>query len=553
MPYTINTNIASLQAQNYLRVTSEFQDRTINRVTSGLRIVNSGDDAAGLAIANGFRSDQAALSQGVRNANDGLSTLQTIDGGMNNISKLLDRARTLAAQSASGTFTGDRSLLNSEFTSVIAEIDRQAQSVGLNLNGEFAKALSVFIGGGRAAGSTTAIDNGSVTVDLSSSTVDSFSLGLTKLTATGGGDLLGTNSVNAINSAAGNGGLNGAAIFEFYGPGFGDYTAPVTVSVNMGSTIVDTESLVNAINAAIGGVTADSPAKKAFADAGITAGLSSDGKTLVFTSATSAFQVQGGNAKAAAFLGSFAAAPVGDTTIAANRVTAQGVVQVQKDPTTQFGWTNISDGAQVITISTTDAEGVLHSIAVTLTNGTTGASLNAALTAINSALQTSNDAELKKIVALEEGSGATMRFTGTTQSFTVTVGVDTGATAGEGIGAAADQGKIYNSAALGSGTTADISTTDTAKAAVTALSTAVSRLGAAQAVVGKGQNQLSYAVNLAQSQLSNLAAAESRIRDADLAAEAANLTKAQILQQAGIAALGQANTAPQVVLSLLRG
>ncbi len=79
------------------------------------------------------------------------------------------------------------------------------------------------------------------------------------------------------------------------------------------------------------------------------------------------------------------------------------------------------------------------------------------------------------------------------------------------------------------------------------------KLGAAQAVVGRGQNQFSFAVNLAQSQLTNIAAAESRIRDADLAEEAANLTKAQIILQAGTAALAQANSAPRAVLDLLRG
>ena len=126
MAYTINTNIASLQSQEYLRISSEFQQKTINRVTSGLRIISSGDDAAGLAIANSFRSDRTVLVQGVRNINDGLATLQTIDGGLNNISQLLDRARTLAAQSASGTFTGERAVLNSEFQSVISEIDRQS-------------------------------------------------------------------------------------------------------------------------------------------------------------------------------------------------------------------------------------------------------------------------------------------------------------------------------------------------------------------------------------------------------------------------------------------
>src|SRR6202011_2337192 len=111
---------------------SDFQSKTINRVTSGLRIVSSGDDAAGLAIANGYRSDESVLTQGVQNANNGLSQLQIMDGGISNISQLLDRARTLATQSASGTFTGDRDTLNSEFQSVLGEIDRPSQAIGLN-------------------------------------------------------------------------------------------------------------------------------------------------------------------------------------------------------------------------------------------------------------------------------------------------------------------------------------------------------------------------------------------------------------------------------------
>ena len=102
MSFSINTNITSLQAQNYLRLTSDFQSNTINQVTSGKRIVNSGDDAAGLAVANEDRSNEAVLTQGIQNANNGLATLQTADGGLSNISQLLDRARTLATESASG-------------------------------------------------------------------------------------------------------------------------------------------------------------------------------------------------------------------------------------------------------------------------------------------------------------------------------------------------------------------------------------------------------------------------------------------------------------------
>src|ERR1700733_9889498 len=89
--FSINTNIASLEAQNFLRADSQFQAKTINRVTSGLRIVNSGDDAAGLAIANGLQAQQGILTQGIQNATNGLASLQTIDSGVNNISQLLDR------------------------------------------------------------------------------------------------------------------------------------------------------------------------------------------------------------------------------------------------------------------------------------------------------------------------------------------------------------------------------------------------------------------------------------------------------------------------------
>src|SRR3954465_9338968 len=141
MAFSIQTNVNSLIAQENLRVNGNFQSQTIQRLTSGFLINNSGDDAAGLAIANKFRSDTAELMQGVRNANDGISSLQIIDGGMNNISKMLDRLRTLAAQSASDTFTGTRSVVNSEFQSLLSEIDRQAQSIGLNTGGTFAKTL----------------------------------------------------------------------------------------------------------------------------------------------------------------------------------------------------------------------------------------------------------------------------------------------------------------------------------------------------------------------------------------------------------------------------
>src|ERR1700682_5978037 len=148
---TIQTNIASLIAQNNLRMNNLFQQQTITRLTSGFRINMSGDDAAGLAIANGYRSSISELTQGVRNGNDGISTLQIVDGGLNNVSKILDRLKTLATQSASNTFTGDRSILNNEYQSLLSEVNRQASNIGLStgaIAGRFNTALSVYIGGG---------------------------------------------------------------------------------------------------------------------------------------------------------------------------------------------------------------------------------------------------------------------------------------------------------------------------------------------------------------------------------------------------------------------
>ncbi len=89
--------------------------------------------------------------------------------------------------------------------------------------------------------------------------------------------------------------------------------------------------------------------------------------------------------------------------------------------------------------------------------------------------------------------------------------------------------------------------------ALTALTNAISDVGLTQGIVGAGENKLNYAINLAQSQITNFSAAESGIKDANMAAEAANLTKAQVLQQASLAALAQANASPQALLALLKG
>jgi flagellin len=175
---SIQTNVAALYGQQNLAVNSSFQQTTISRLTSGYRINSSADDAAGLAVANALRGQRNELTQGVRNANDGVSQLQIIDGGLNNVSQILDRLRTLATQSASGTFTGDRSVLNQEFTKDLSELDRQAGNIGLNTGGNYLQSLSVYIGGGIGTNNGNIIGSTSETIDLSSSTADSTGLSI---------------------------------------------------------------------------------------------------------------------------------------------------------------------------------------------------------------------------------------------------------------------------------------------------------------------------------------------------------------------------------------
>jgi flagellin len=139
--FSVVTNIASVNAQANLYATNIGLRQALTRVSSGFRINNSGDDAAGLAVANAYRSQVAITTQGIRNANDGLSTLQIKDGALDNISRLLDRMATLATQAASASFTGSRDTLNNEFQDVIAEIDREAAVAGLTTGGGF----SVFV------------------------------------------------------------------------------------------------------------------------------------------------------------------------------------------------------------------------------------------------------------------------------------------------------------------------------------------------------------------------------------------------------------------------
>ena len=158
MAFSIVNNVAAANAQANLTATNLGLNKALNRLSSGLRINSSGDDAAGLAVANSYRSNIAVLNQGIRNAGDGLSTLQIQDGALNNISNLVDRLATLATQSASSSSSVDRTVLDSEFQDVLAEIDREASVAGLDNQQGFSVFVSNNAGNGTIGGTIGAAD-----------------------------------------------------------------------------------------------------------------------------------------------------------------------------------------------------------------------------------------------------------------------------------------------------------------------------------------------------------------------------------------------------------
>jgi flagellin len=170
MAFSIVNNVAAANATANLGATNLGLNKALNRLSSGLRINSSGDDAAGLAVANSYRSNIAVLNQGIRNAGDGLSTLQIKDGALNNISTLVDRLATLATQSASSASGVDRNVLDAEFQDVLAEIDREASVAGLTADQGFSVFVSNdgsngTIGGTIGAASTTGLQLTGLAVD----------------------------------------------------------------------------------------------------------------------------------------------------------------------------------------------------------------------------------------------------------------------------------------------------------------------------------------------------------------------------------------------------
>jgi flagellin len=513
MSLSIQTNIASLDAQEAIRVNTQFQNNTIEQLSTGYRINSSADDAAGLAVANQYQNNTAVLTQGVLSANNAIAGLQITDGGLSNISTILDRLSTLATESASSTFTGSRATLNNEYQGLLTEINRQASNVNLNTGGSYNTNLVTYVGGANSAADAQV----SVNLSGSSNAVDSTGLGIASSSVLGGGSELtgGVKNTVRLDDTATSFLVNGSQTLNFHvgvaGVGGVVNNQDEAITVTGGASGLTGTQVVGDLNSSL-------------AQYGITASIANDGTLQL--GGSSAFSVDA------------TAGPSGGNAIVTTGAQTINTANYNVSSASGAGAAVFADftGTQSETAVFQNGSG---STTVTLNATTENAdNIADALTALNTQLNGTG------ITAVKDAAGTSISFQ-SDNIFSVNETAQVTSGAGNlfgGVGAVTVTGPA--SSATGTGN---------AIQALASLQSAVTNLGLTQGTVGAGINKLNYAVNLAQSQITNFSAAESGIKDANIAAEAANLTKAQVLQQASLAALAQANSAPQAVLSLLKG
>jgi len=197
MGIRINTNVSSINTRRYLNNSTVQFGKSMEKLSSGLRINRAGDDAAGLAISENLKSDIRALSQASRNANDGISMVQTAEGALNEISNIAIRLRELAEQSANETIgSSERSFLSQEFTALVSEITRISDTTefnGTNLLDGSGGTIDIQVG--MAAGS-----NNQIGVAFST-TISASALSLTSVSVTGTDNTNSLAALTAVESA----------------------------------------------------------------------------------------------------------------------------------------------------------------------------------------------------------------------------------------------------------------------------------------------------------------------------------------------------------------
>lgn len=515
MPQTINTNVASLNAQRNLNTSQTALATSLQRLSSGMRINSAKDDAAGLAIAERFTTQIRGLNQAARNANDGISLAQTAEGALGEITTNLQRIRELAVQSANATNSAsDRAALDQEVQQRLAEIDRIAAQSSFNgqkvLDGTFGSA-AFQVGAGVGETISVALTNsmryasiGKTADYVNGTTAYSTSLavgqqgtGVTNASPLTAGDLtiaLGSSSAVAVPASA-------------------SYAGSAT-----GQESGSAYAKVAAINAAgIGGLTATADTTVTFAFAAVTD-----------TASTYTMTINGQS-----IYNAYGSAVSGDQMVVAiNGAASNTGVTASYDSTNARMTLNAADGRSVTVSQTTGAANAGLGEGLGVTSASYNNSTNDALTAVTA---TSDVAVSNTYVGtIRLTSAETINLGGSNESF---------------IGYADGSQMALGASALNS---ASVTTVANANLAISRIDSAMASVSTLRSTFGAMQNRFESTIANLQATSENLTASRSRIQDADFAQETANLTRGQILQQAGIAMLAQANSLPNNVMALLR-
>jgi flagellin len=489
---SINSNINSLTAQENLTGSGNALSQAITRLSSGKRINSAADDAAGLAISTTLQTAINGLDQGVSNANDGVSMVQTASTGLSQITTSLQTIRSLANEAAGGTLSSaNQAALQQEVAQQVAEVNRLASQTsynGINLLDGSAGTVSVQVGA--SVGQT-------ISINLSQG-VSAASLG--------GGYVQAGNTLGSITGL--------------------DLTA--TGAENTANTAGAITS-INVLSNGTGGFTFTDQNNQALSAAAV---------TNLFQTTSGAGGIQSlalatgtGNGLVVANETSAINSAVGTNTTATAAGTVFGVISgLNINPATNT--TATAGASNVITSITVEANGA-GGLEYLDQNG------NQLPTATSGALFTATSAAGAAVTAITFGA-----------ALTSDIGTTSTAAGGQPAGSALLS--INTNNAPTSVAAVNVSTTQGANLAMETITNALTTISNIQATLGAAQNRLTDIATSQQAESTDLSSAQSQITDANFAEETANLSKAQVLQQAGISVLAQANSQPQQVLKLLQ-
>ncbi|MBI2877092.1 MAG: flagellin [Candidatus Tectomicrobia bacterium] len=510
MALTINTNLFSLNAQRNLRASENPLQTAMQRLSSGLKINSAKDDAAGLAIATRMQRQITGLSVAMRNANDGASFAQTAEGGMAEMVTSLQRIYELANQSASYNTSLDRSSINQEVSELLSELNRVVSQTRYNGEQFLNKATSIAIQVGTEVNETLSIATANV-----APTAYGVNATRSDFTDTSTNQ---TSIASAISALA----LRSASLAS------GTTLAGQTLGNAIAASVVANNSLtvINRINE----YTSQTDAT-AFAF----------GNGYVATLAVQSLDIGDGTAALNAGYLTINGVAIGSTINATtNAVLASHLVTSINNQTTSTGVTavllsSVDTGASTFSIAFVNTTGAAINISVATANSGTASAANSFI--FGATRSASITAGQNGQIVFSAPLDTTTRTVGTASDMMV-FGLSSGSTT-----ISLNQQQSVNSVS--------VTTTGGASLTILAVKEGLEALNTEKAKLGAKLNRLDSTIRNLDNVRENITAARSRIMDADFAIETANMTRAQIMQQAGISILSQANSIPQQVLTLL--